>query len=166
MNNRKRTRPAQSFNPPADGICPICLRKTEPADFRGHHIVGHADGGCERPLNIILLCQSCHMLIENGTRDDIISRSWLAWHYKLWKHGLQFALYWTRMKKKSTGVVPELRDRIREYPSRREADRALRMMGGQMYATFAYDDGEDPPSGFPPNTDMETEPVRRPLDRH
>ena len=49
--------------------CELCLRKEyqlpRPEILVAHHIIEYSDGGTDDPLNILIVCSSCHALIHH-----------------------------------------------------------------------------------------------------
>lgn len=142
MNNRKRTRPTKSFRPPADGLCPICGQHAEPDEWQGHHVIPHSRGGCDRPINIVVMCRTCHLTITNGTSGDAIHLHVVSRLYQMARFGLQFVLYFYRMARKNNEksmlgdhFVQSLNN-IKSFPDRRSADKWAREQGSAYYRLF------------------------------
>lgn len=142
MNDRKRTRPAKSFKRPDDGICPVCGNEAEEGEWQGHHVIPHSRGGCDRPVNIVVMCRTCHLAITNGTKSDAVHLHVVSRLFQMSRFGLLFVLYFYRMVRKNNEaamqdkVFLDTLNGIKSFPDRRSADKWAREQGHAMYLSM------------------------------
>ena len=58
-----------------DGVCRRCLRKADDV----HHILPRRFGGADHPVNLILLCDPCHLEVENIFRTIGLTKYMRRW---------------------------------------------------------------------------------------
>ncbi len=67
------------------GICQVCQRKLEPAEYECGHIVDRVCGGLDEIENLVVMCWRCnHLKDPHETREQY--NAWIAGGF--WRTGL------------------------------------------------------------------------------
>jgi hypothetical protein len=98
--------------------CPLCGADTPTTETHRHHVLPRFRGGLGTRWNILVVCQSCHMIIHAGTSADSEFLAAISRHYMEFRYGLLFALQYREaresLRTSAIGSLCELRE-LREF---------------------------------------------------
>lgn len=68
--------------------CPLCLKQK--SSFQAHHCIWSMDGGTYDYFNMLMVCNTCHVILTSGNDEDRIPKDLAAFNHQLMYFGFGF----------------------------------------------------------------------------